>query len=215
MEPVSIEEPAKKKRRSRFDDDGTGHTTQINPIQTPSISVAQAVPAPSLNDKIIQENALKALEIQAQLAAQIASVTNLLKTVQSNKEQQQQVKDKKSSYRPLLLDSQGREIDEFGQLVKYETQQKTLALNNAVIQAKRKKENPYLAHRTAPSSTIPSSTVPGFTPISSDLALQAVPQEVVDSSVITPLEVFDERVVVSNRDRRGKKSLHFTETGTS
>ena len=211
MEPVSIEEPAKKKRRSRFDDDGTGHTTQINPIQTPSISITQPVPATSLNDKIIQENALKALEIQAQLAAQIASVTNLLKTVQRNKEQQQQVKDKKSSYRPLLLDSQGREIDEFGQLVKYETQQKTLALNNAVIQAKRKKENPYLAHRTAPSSTIPTSTVPGITP-SSELALQTAPQEMVDSNV-TPLEVFDERVVVSNRDRRGKKSLHFTETG--
>ena len=209
MEP-SIE-PAKKKRRSRFDDDGTGHTAQITTNQQPLIS--QPIPA-TTNDKIIQENALKALEIQAQLAAQIASVTNLLKTVQSNKEQQQQVKDKKSSYRPLLLDSQGREIDEFGQLVKYEAQQKTLALNNAVIQAKRKKENPYLAHRTAPtSSTVPTSTVPGFTP-SSELALQTAPQERVDSSVITPLEVFDERVVVSNRDRRGKKSLHFTETGT-
>ena len=209
MEP-SIE-PAKKKRRSRFDDDGTGHTAQTTTIQPPSIS--QTIPSTN-NDKIIQENALKALEIQAQLAAQIASVTNLLKTVQSNKEQQQQAKDKKSSYRPLLLDSQGREIDEHGQLVKYETQQKTLALNNAVIQAKRKKENPYLAHRTVPSSTIPTSTVLGFTP-SSELALQATPQEVVDSSVTTPLlEVFDERVVVSNRDRRGKKSLHFTETGT-
>jgi hypothetical protein len=39
-------------------------------------------------------------------------------------------------------------VDERGNLVKQDYQIKTLAANVASVQAKKKKENPYLAHRT-------------------------------------------------------------------
>ena len=42
-------------------------------------------------------------------------------------------------------------MDEQGNVVKSDfTQVKTLAVNNQIIQAQRKKENPYLAHKQVP-----------------------------------------------------------------
>ena len=70
---------------------------------------------------------------------------------------------RKPTYIPLLLDSQGRQIDQEGKLVKMEGPVKTLAANVAVGQAKKKKENPYLAHRShgpaAAKNDTPSSVL--------------------------------------------------------
>jgi hypothetical protein len=138
------------------------------------------------------------------LAAQIASVTSLLRNVQS------QVKDRNKQNRPLRLDALGREIDEHGNLVRQDTQIVRLGLNNAVAQAKRKKENPYLAHKnsTPLPSFLPGVSSSSSVPVSG--LTSVLPTGLVESEVS---EVFDDRVVVSNRDKRGKKALHFAEAG--
>ena len=63
----------------------------------------------------------------------------------------------------------GREIDEKGNLVKQDTQIKTLAANVAVGQAKKKTSNPYLAHK-APVSGDASMTPAdvGILPVRND-----------------------------------------------
>jgi hypothetical protein len=76
--------------------------------------------------------------IQAQIAAQIASVTSMLH------KQQAEPDSRKISYRTLRLDSQGREIDEKGNVIKVSGPVKTLAANVAETYASKKKENPYL-----------------------------------------------------------------------
>jgi hypothetical protein len=121
------------------------------------------------------------------MSDQLASVYSLINSIKENKTE------KKVVHRAHLLDAQGREIDESGNLVRQDTQIKTLAANVAVGQAMKKKENPYLAHR-APSSTL---TVPGFESVA--------PAE--NSVEVT--EVIDDRLVVGSRDRRGKKALSF------
>lgn len=69
---------------------------------------------------------------------------------------------KKAAYRPLLLDSQGREIDEKGMVVQREQQVRTLAANAASAREQQKKENPYLAHRqTATKRDAAASLVAG------------------------------------------------------
>lgn len=79
----------------------------------------------------------------------------------------------------------GREIDEHGNLVKQDTSQlKTLAANLAV---KKKKENPYLAHKE--HKDIP----------------QSIENE--DEALV------DDRLLGVKRDLRGKKSLRFVEAG--
>lgn len=90
-----------------------------------------------------------------------------------------------------MLDSQGRAIDEHGNLIKEEGQVKVLAANVAAASASKKKENPYLAHRSSSSTA-------------------AVPTE--DSSALEP--VVDDRLKIAKRDLRGKKGLHFIDPGT-
>lgn len=100
--------------------------TMTNPLLgVPNVSNAA--------DKMAQ-----AAEMQRQLAAQMASVSSMLNLVNKNK-----VKgDRKAAYRPLLLDDQGRHIDEHGNVIKTDIQQvKTLAAN---VLEQKKKENPYL-----------------------------------------------------------------------
>ena len=54
----------------------------------------------------------------------------------------------------------GREIDEQGNVVKMDQRVKTLAANVAIEAAQKKKENPYLAHKTVVPGT--ASVVPGL-----------------------------------------------------
>jgi hypothetical protein len=79
--------------------------------------------------------------------------------------------DRKAAYRPLLLDSQGREIDEKGVLVQREQQVRTLAANAASAREQQKKENPYLAHRVAPKKDV-ASIVSGTTTPAAEPAKQ-------------------------------------------
>lgn len=213
-------EPEKKKRRSRFDD--AGDNAPISALSMPNLVVAAAVAKPPLNlntvassmlestQRAAAEQIAKAAEMQAQLASQIASVTNMLSKVQDSKLSGQE---KKAAYRPLLLDASGREVDETGNLVRQNfSQVKTLAANVAVTQAQKKKENPYLAHKAPPP--LPMAVLqqaPG----------QAVsqvphPQQAVEAS--TPAAAVDERLAAlmvpgADRERRGRKALSFVEAG--
>jgi hypothetical protein len=90
-------------------------------------------------------------------------------------------------------------------------QLKTLAANLAVEKANKKKENPYLAHRAAPSNTgivVPAVPVPAGVPLSASAASAPVPAASVGAAVL------DERLHVAKRDLRGRKGLHFIEAGT-
>jgi hypothetical protein len=148
----------------------------------------------------------RAAEMQAELSAQIASVASLF----SNAQQAGTVPvDRKPTYRPLLLDALGREIDEYGQVVKT-TVAKSLAANVAVERELKKKENPYLIHQRVPAraplgppgvaaASLPSS-VPGSVVLSEDQGFT---------------EQIDDRIVTSNRNLRAKKSLKFVEAGAS
>ena len=273
------EDKPTKKRKSRFDDAGfppPAATSAVNPPAVdPSVAIAKATEISknilnaTLNNassstpvlSVEQQNAIKAAEMQAQLAAQIASVSHLLKNVQqqqlSSQQQtnpllsstsnltaqiQQVIKEKKTSYRPLLLDSQGREIDEQGNLVKSDfTQVKTLAVNNQIVQAQRKKENPYLAHRQIPQTTLPtqppiqintnlalnSTDIIGTNAVTSSTqmtvnSLLFQPALVTAAGAVPTAEVstapldnkfIDERVVIGDRSIRSKKALKFHEPG--
>lgn len=100
-------------------------------IQEPKIGSSEII----INDKVLKA----ATEMQAQLAAQIASVSSILNSVNKG--------EKKATYMPLRLDSFGREVDELGNIIQHDLilPSKTLAANLGGI--KKKAENPYLAHR--------------------------------------------------------------------
>lgn len=234
-----VEPSRKRTRKSRFDDASPAvpPTGQLEPVTDAALLAAAELSKKIMNEKIMQENAMKAAAMQSQLASQIASISTILKTVQTNV---QQTKEKKPQYHALRLDNLGREIDEHGNLVKQEIAPvKTLALNNAVVTAKRKKENPYLAHR-APPAVLPAS-VPGHLPgttsavpasisnasgataageipsLSGQSAAMSAPDTMsisVDPGISSePVEVIDDRITATNRDRRRKKALRFVEPG--
>lgn len=79
---------------------------------------------------------------------------------------------------------------------------KTLAANVAVERANKKKENPYLAHRTLGSAPL---SVPAV--ITNDKAA------VMSSAAVLPEAAVDDRLQVAKRDLRGRKALHFIEAG--
>jgi hypothetical protein len=92
----------------------------------------------------------------------------------------------------------GREIDDKGNLVRKTDQVKTLAANVAVGQARKKKENPYLAHRhhahVAPK----------------DEAAVGVGTEGTATAVVAAV---DDRLKTSSRDVRAKRTFNFVEEG--
>lgn len=116
--------------------------------------------------------------------------------------------DRKPAYRALRLDSQGREIDEYGNVVKMGVV-KTLAANMAVEKAIKKKENPYLAHRsTSVASSSVAVTPSGIATPGAPLSSEQAGTPTGDSSLI-----IDERLPQLRRDLRAKKALHFVEAG--
>lgn len=74
---------------------------------------------------------------------------------------------------------------------------KTLAANVAVGQAQKKKENPYLSHRSGPVKPV-------------EAAVDGVAPPVVPT---TPTVVYDERIKASSRDLRAKRAFNFVEAG--
>ena len=91
----------------------------------------------------LQEAAL----IKERIAAQIASVSSILLNAGSAIAS---TTDKRASYRPLLLDNQGRQVDEFGNVVQLDLPTKLLAANSS--SKLTKVVNPYLSHKD-PDST--------------------------------------------------------------
>eukprot|EP01040_Poterioochromonas_malhamensis_P008368 gene8368-9054_t len=177
-----------QKRKSRFDEEVVDPVLPEQKRLNLEVSVAAA----------------KAAEMSKEIAARMKLVTSLLGVNKGT--------EKKAAYRPLLLDAQGREIDEHGNLVKHEIQLvKTLAANVAASQPPKKKENPYLAHRShAPSE--PSKTLIAASNTS------AQPLTTSDSS--TPAEppssaeiIVDERIPEKRRELKAKKALQFVEAG--
>lgn len=97
----------------------------------------------------------------------------------------------------------GREIDEYGNVVKSGAALvKTLAANVAVEKANKKKENPYLAHRVVPSAGDAVHAVGGLSAAASTADPTA-----------PSTAVLDERLPHLRRDLRARKGLHFIEAG--
>ena len=149
------------------------------------------------NDSNITKNddsslVLTAAVLEAQVAAQLAAVNAMLnaKNIQSSSSSSSSSISndvKKTAYKALLLDSQGREIDEKGNLVQHDISQiRSLKANVNIIQ---KKDNPYLAHRKPTTSKTDND----------------------DTSLF-----IDPRLSISNKrsEIRAKKSLSFVEEGT-
>lgn len=101
----------------------------------------------------------------------------------------------------------GRQIDEKGNLVTQQYQIKTLAANVAGLQAQKKKENPYLSHRTPHHQDVKGPVDPAAVAV----AGTATPM-IAEPAAAT--EVVDERLHARNRNLRGKRSLKFVEPGS-
>eukprot|EP01041_Mallomonas_annulata_P005310 gene5310-10621_t len=184
-------------------------------LETPVAAIPpMAMVLPTLTTGGIDDAAAKAArarEIQNQIAAQLASVTSLLQNSSSTSLSSSSLlllgqnktavtmTDRKAAYRPLLLDSEGREIDERGQLVKLGDQIKTLAANVAVGQARRKVDNPYLAHRLPPPVAV--GTVTGT-------------ESVLVPAVEPLVPVVDDRLKTVKKVNRAKRAFNFVEEGS-
>lgn len=206
-EEVPVRNPPK---RSRFTDEGSDKVG-VAAIAAASAKAAEIAKSLLLNKPsaaALEASAklAKAAEMQAQLAAQIASVSTLFSNAQQAAAAQV---DRKPTYRALLLDTHGREIDEYGQVVKTNVI-KSIAANVAVERELKKKENPYLAHQRVPLRPVshgppglPSVVLPSSVPGS------AIPADAYHGAN----EQIDDRIVGSNRSIRAKKSLKFVEAG--
>eukprot|EP01032_Pedospumella_encystans_P023532 gene23532-26637_t len=200
-----------EKRRSRFDRVESEPETKKAAIDVSAVAARAAEMSRELSSKIAM--------VTSQLNS--ANAANLLKGPGNLGESQNE---KRPVYRALVLDSQGREIDEYGNVVKSGAAQvKTLAANVAVERANKKKENPYLAHRVIPTAATAATAVQnsglvsaGGTAGTASLGLNGV----VPTAAVTNLasagavEVVDERLPQLRRDLRARKALHFIEAGT-
>lgn len=209
-----------KKRRSRFADDEGSANIGVAAIAAAAARAAEIArnlllrpPTPvsngaSASNQEAAAQLARAIEMQAQLTAQIASVSSLL----SNAQQQKGIPaERKPAYRALTLDAHGREIDEFGQVVRT-TVVKSIAANVAVERELKKKENPYLAHQrvNVPNRIGGPPGVPsGSNVLPSSVPGSAIPVE--DNG--NDDQQVDARIVGSNRSIRAKKSLKFVEAG--
>ena len=201
-----------KKRKSRFDDDVSASTAaNVAAIKAAEISQSLLHVHSSATLPDAAALPLEVTDIQAQIAAQvmiypyvgvnaslnvnpsphthdtcihkIASVTSLLQ--HANKEKHEQ--DRKSAYRTLRLDSMGREIDDKGNLIKSSGPVFSLAANVQEGKEMKKKENPYLMHKTA---------IKPEAPVEEDSA-----------------EIVDSRLKLASRSVRAKKAFNFVEAG--
>ena len=114
-----------------------------NLVQQPSVSsmpsmYAMGPPSSTMGQRTSSDS-------RAQLAAQIASVSAMMGPSRMQ-EENKTAAERKSKNLTLRLDAQGREIDEYGNVVKMSSVKSTIA-NVAVEKEAKKKDNPYLAHR--------------------------------------------------------------------
>lgn len=167
-----------KKRRSRFMD---ATPAVINPT-VPAAADAAAIAA----------------ALEAKLAQELEAVSSMLQNARQPPQQQQQNQvPRKAVPFKLLVDSQGREIDEFGNLVVQDSLVKTAAVNKAGDQSQKKtiKENPYLSHRTnRPEGEMGNGNG------------AEIPK------LFEP-EMVDPRLLFTDRSARARKALNFVEAG--
>ena len=180
-----------QKRKSRFD---TDITDPVLPEQK------------RLNLEVSQASA-RANELKKEIEEKMKLVQSFIMNNKGG--------EKKAAYRPLLLDAQGREIDEHGNLVKREIMPvKTLAANMAAVTANKKKENPYLAHRNSSASNVP--LVASLAPSNSSSAATVVSTDEGKDLNQPPVPgtdfIVDERIPIRKRELKAKKALHFDET---
>ena len=96
---------------------------------------------------------------------------------------------------------------------------KTLAANLAAVNANKKKENPYLAHRAAPVQPVvavaatPTSISVPLVGSSSSAAPVVAPGVAAENLVVTDEIIVDERLPSRKREMKGKKALQFVEPG--
>ena len=136
-----------RKRRSRFDSSTEGDGNYSSMSDPPEALVSNTIgsgvgPGLGTGTGPVVSPSSTITDIQAQIAAQIASVTSIL---QSTKRAGTGTGVEQVQKRILRLDSQGREIDEKGNVIKVTGPVKTLAANVAENYANKKKENPYLS----------------------------------------------------------------------
>ncbi|KAJ1415493.1 hypothetical protein B484DRAFT_401429, partial [Ochromonadaceae sp. CCMP2298] len=137
------------KRKSRFDKEAEDEPQQKRPaLGVGAVSAAGTVGTVGVD---VSSAAARAAEMSRDLANKIAMVSSLLhapKSLPVVPGVVEKVEEKRPAYRPLVLDAQGREVDEYGNIVKADVSHlRTLQANVAVEKAAQKKENPYLAHR--------------------------------------------------------------------
>ena len=110
---------------------------QPNALSMPSMH-AMGPPSSTMGQRTSSDS-------RTQLAAQIASVSAFMGPSRQQ-EENKTAAERKSKNLTLRLDAQGREIDEYGNVVKMASVKSTIA-NVAVEKEAKKKDNPYLAHR--------------------------------------------------------------------
>lgn len=203
------------KRRSRFADAPASTESAVAQakaqIEARVAAISKTIEAHTSADNIASSTASalaqqQALALQAQVAAQLASVSSILSTAQKATANTT----KKAAVHALRLDEQGREVDEFNNVVQQVAPQvKTLTANvlaeKAALAEKRKKENPYLAHRTVEKGPAVAGTggVAGGTTDSIAAA---------DS---LPATGIDPRLALRSKRREAhlKRALNFVEQG--
>ena len=124
--------------------------------------------------------------------------------------------ERKSKNMTLRLDSMGREVDDYGNVVKMTSIKSTIA-NVAIEKEAKKKDNPYLAHRAPKlAAGVPGIPVSGSASVAPPGFASVLPPSVpgvvlVDPSAPEP--PLDDRLIITNRNSRGKRALHFVEAG--
>ena len=192
------EQQRQKKRKSRFDksDDATAanaaalKAAQLTATLRAQTSGTSSIAGPSSSSL----NIPSVNDIQAQIQAQIASVTSALQFAKQEKKVE-------LVNRTLRLDAMGREIDEHGNVIKSSGPVRTLAIHVAEGHAMKKKENPYLSHKSS-NSTGKSDENP------------SAESEFVEYDNDQGGASYDDRLKVRNRDAKRKKAFNFVESGT-
>jgi len=211
---------AKKPRKSRFDG-GDGGSAAAAAAAVPTIDIAAAAAAAKQRALEISRNLMQNHQ-QPQLQPPGQQVFSGLMPPPRVEDAFRAPGVRAAKNITLRLDALGREIDEYGNVVKTTTVKSTIA-NVAVEKEKKKKENPYLAHRAprplaAGVPGVPVGAVGGLTSVAPPGMASVLPPAVPGVALAAGSAAdddgpIDDRIVVSNRSKRGKRALHFVEAG--
>lgn len=143
-----VDDDRDSRRRSRHEDKPDNRERIRDHVQSKAAEISKQLQSKSVENTNVdrKHDALKS-SVDAQLASVAAVMRNVNYSLLRNS--------KKAANHALRLDEQGREVDEFNNVIQQASLVKTLAANvQAEKTAKKKKENPYLAHRGASSDMV-------------------------------------------------------------